>query len=585
MNIGVAKNSGNTTIGFDALTLAAIVAELQAVLVGARLQKVQQPADTEVTLSTYGSAGAQRLLLSADPKLFRAHRSAIRQKNPLHPPLFCQVCRKHLQGARVEEVVLPRLDRVFQIVFAAEDGEKLRLIAELMGRNANVVLVSGTGTIRAAIRPNPADSVRPLRLGSDYELPPGYGDRVDPLTVFRPDDPVFLDCPDGADAAAWLSSTFSGIGKFAAAEIIARAPEAGGVPQALVALMDAVRAGQFEPHSVVDQEGNTVGVWCFEPLTVPAGFRFPRESMSVALETFYATLAERTDEADERKVLAKALTRETQFREKEMVSARATLEEAARADRYEELGNNLLAALFQVQRGNTVVRVPDLYSEDGREVEIPLDPKRLPQENAEAFFVRARKARDAAEYADGKIADLTDELVQLAELAQRLTQAEDPEDLAAIRADLVELAGADRVETGAGRDERRVRARKKEKPFGGYRIRQYALEGYTLLVGESSEANDYLTTRIASPSDLWLHVRAAPGAHGVIRTQGQPDRVPFAMLLRAAEIVAARSQSEKHASIVPVDVVEKRYVRKPRGAKPGQVLYERERTLDVTPKL
>jgi predicted ribosome quality control (RQC) complex YloA/Tae2 family protein len=112
------------------------------------------------------------------------------------------------------------------------------------------------------------------------------------------------------------------------------------------------------------------------------------------------------------------------------------------------------------------------------------------------------------------------------------------------------------------------------------------VDGYQLLVGESAEANDYLVTRVASPSDLWFHVHGAAGAHGILRTQGQPSRVPDTIIRRAAEIVAARSgKGEKHAEIVPVDVTEKRYVRKPRGAKPGQVTYERARCLDISPRL
>jgi predicted ribosome quality control (RQC) complex YloA/Tae2 family protein len=575
------------TIGFDALTLAAVVAELRQALRGARVQKIQQPTATELILSTYGSAGAQRVLISADPKQFRVHLTAIRQQNPLHPPLFCQICRKHLMGAKVEEVSLPRLDRVVHFVFTTDDGEKIRLIAELMGRNANVALVSGAEIVRGTIRPTPPDGERPLVLGKEYDIPPGYGERLDPLTLTDSTLPIFATCPPEKERAAqWLSSTFSGMGKFTAGEIVARADEGITVPEALISLMNAVRREQFEPHSIVDEEGNTLGVWAFEPLTVPVGLRFPRESMSLALETFQRTDAERTDEGDERRILSKAIARETQFRKKELASAQATLTEAEKADRYEELGNNLLAALFRLKRGDTAATIPDLYSPDGQEIEIPLDPKKTPQENAEAYFIRARKARDAAAYAEGKVADLTDELEQLGELTERLTQAENPDDLATIRADLIELAGADRVEaTGTDKQERRKAQRKPEKPFGGYRIRSYTIEAYTLLVGESAEANDYLTTRVASPTDLWFHVRAAPGAHAVLRTQGQPSRVPHPVLRRAAEIVAARSHSEKHAHIVPVDVVEKRYVRKPRGAKPGQVLYERERTLDVTPKL
>ena len=169
----------------------------------------------------------------------------------------------------------------------------------------------------------------------------------------------------------------------------------------------------------------------------------------------------------------------------------------------------------------------------------------------------------------------------LAAIAADLERAENADDYARVRRALTDLAGEKRVGDGAQKA-----PTPREKPFGGHRVRTYGVDGYELLVGETAEANDYLTTRVAAPADLWLHVRAGTGAHGVLRTLGKPQAVPEGVLRRAAEIVAARSGSAiKHAGIVAVDVVERRYVRKPRGAKPGLVTYTRERPLDVSPAL
>ncbi|MBC8101762.1 MAG: DUF814 domain-containing protein [Cytophagales bacterium] len=156
----------------------------------------------------------------------------------------------------------------------------------------------------------------------------------------------------------------------------------------------------------------------------------------------------------------------------------------------------------------------------------------------------------------------------------------------AVRAALTRLIGAARATGPTPGTAKRPALKAKDKPFAGHRIRTFQVDGYDFLVGESADANDHLTTRVAGPADLWMHVRAAPGAHGVLRTNGKPDRVPETVIRKAAGIVAARSSSAvKHASLVAVDVVEKRHVRKPRGAKPGEVLYQRERVLDVEPGL
>ncbi len=573
-------------LSFDAFILAAVAEELRTLTAGAYVQKIHQPSPTDVILSLYGRAGAQRLLLSADPRNFRLHLTQVRRENPITPPGFCQVCRKYLEGATLAEVTMPRFDRLINLVFQAPDGERLTLAAELLGRNANIILVSGSGMVRGAIRPAPAGTERPLRPGIHYDLPPGSALSVDSFTVMSPKDPIFDDLPGDFDAAAkWLTATFTGISRFAADEILTRAEgDPAAVPSAFVALMDEVRTGAFAPHSVATEDGTaTAGVWAFAPQSVPGGLRFPRESMSVALDTFYAILLEHVSEENERTILQKNLDREVAFRRKELESANATLREAERADEYEQNGNNLLAHLTMIRKGQTAVTLPNLFAEEGGDVEISLDATLTPHENAERWFTRARKARDAADYASDRAEGIAEELAELEALQNVLSRAEPGSDVESIRAGLTRIVGEARAAAGK---QTQAKTKPKEKPFGGHRVRTFTVDGYDLLIGESADANDYLTTRVAGPSDLWMHVRAAPGAHGILRTNGKPERVPETVVREAASIVAARSSSSvKHASVVAVDIVEKRHVRKPRGAKAGQVQYSRERVLDVEPSL
>jgi|GEM_PF-153625 Predicted RNA-binding protein homologous to eukaryotic snRNP len=578
---------------FDTFTLTAVAAELREALKGARVQKVQQPSPYEVVLALYGRGGAHRLLLCVDPRLFRTHLTQVRRENPLHPPGFCQVARKYLEGARLDSVLLPRFDRVLHLTFDSGEFGRVLLAAELMGRNANLILAQGhegAETVRGVLRPVAPGEARELRIGAPYADPPGYHDRVDPLTLDGPRDAFFHDMPAEAEnLRPWLGATLSGIGRFAADEILARAGHRReDLPNALIGLMDDVRAEQFAPHHIADEQGNTVGVWPFVPASVPSGRAFARESVSVALDTLYATVAERSAEEGEHATLLKAITREIAFRERELKSARATLAEAGRADEYERLGNLLLANLTLVPRGESFVTVPDLYAaEPGQEAGIGLDPKKSPQENAQAYFDRARKARDAADYAEGRAADLEDERTQLDALRARLESGPEltNEDLAHLRAALEGIVGAERVGAPAGAAARPQKAKPAERPYAGHKVRSYDLDGYLLLVGENAEANDFLMTRASAPSDLWMHVRAGTGAHGVLKTNNKPDRVPDTVVRQAAAVVAARSGSVKHSGLVAVDVTERRYVRKPRKGKPGLALYDRARTYDVTPRL
>ncbi len=511
---------------FDALVLAAVVSELREKLIGARVQKIQQPAPHDVIFSFFGRAGAHRLLISADPQSPRMHLTQVRREALKTLPGFTQVARKDLDGAWLEDIQQPTLDRLAILKFSESE-----LIIELMGRNANVFLLDSERRVRATLRPD--TGTRGLKHGTKYVNPPA------PIMGSLPTSPR--------------------IGAFAEAELEIRN----------IAL-DELLTQPFAPHSVMDSEGNTLGVWAFEPLSVLPGLRFPRESMSVALDTFYALKSERLGESDSRQKLIKALTRETDYRKKALADSRKTLEEAGRAEGYEQSGQLLLASLAQIEKGTKEITLDDWFLGETRK--ITLDPKKSPHENAESYFARARKARDAAEWADGRVADLEDELSELARLGEQLSTTEDLKDLEDA---LSEIVGAERVTPTPNEPGK--------KAFDGHKVKKFEIDGWTLYVGESAEANDFLLRRVAAPSDLWMHIRGAAGSHGVLRTLGHPLRVPDAVVLKAASYVAARSKLEKHARLVPVDIVERRHVRKPRGSAPGRAIYTRARTVDVSP--
>lgn len=501
------------TIPFDFFVLAAVAAELRVALVGGRIQKVQQPSANELILSTFSkAAGGRRLLLSVDPHAARVHFTQVKRDNPTQPPGFCQIARKYLEGAWIESVELPFPDRVLHLACRTVEGERVTLICELMGRNSNLVLVSGTNTVRGVLRQG---GEREMHHGAAYKSPPG----------------ISTDAP-------FLS-------KFAETESALR-PEGE--------LLQRAALGQFAPHSIQGDDGHTVGVWAFETKSVVG---FPRESISVALDTFWATKL--TEKAEDSAEAAAERTRQQALArvEKQLAELEKTFAEAALADQHEECGNLLLAHLAQLSKGAESAEVMDFYNE-GQIRTIALDPKKSPHENAEAWFDRAHKARDAAEYATRRKAELE---AERATLQTGLTPSPSP--------------AAEKARPSGGQG---------GKKFDGHKIRTLTLDGeWTLYIGENATSNDYLLTKVAAPKDLWFHIRGVAGAHGVLRTNAHPERVPDAILRKAAGLVAARS-GEKHAGLVPVDYTERRYVRKPRGAKPGQAIYTVAKTMDVEPQ-
>jgi predicted ribosome quality control (RQC) complex YloA/Tae2 family protein len=203
-------------------------------------------------------------------------------------------------------------------------------------------------------------------------------------------------------------------------------------------------------------------------------------------------------------------------------------------------------------------------------VRIVLDPRLSGVENAQAYFKRYARAAAARSRLPGRRAALEAERAFLDASATALAQAENADDLWEIEQDLV-AAGLRRP------------GRTKVRPRAVERGRTFDLPGDAQArVGRSARENEHLTFEVARPDDLWLHARAMPGAHVIVPIG---HRRPPNETIAAAAAIAAYYSAGRHAGKVPVDVTERKHVRKVRGAPPGQVTYGHERTLVVAPGL
>jgi predicted ribosome quality control (RQC) complex YloA/Tae2 family protein len=585
------RSSKISRIPFDSLTLRAVVAELNEHLVGGQVQDVRQPSPTDVTLGIRNHNRNYLLLLSADAQYARAHLSRSRRPNSPTPPNFCMTLRKHIEDRWIIGITQRDFDRVVEIQVASRGIEAepvtVTLIAELMGKHSNLVLVNSVGTILDAAKriSHRVNRIRETLPGLTYQPPPEQPDRVDP---FAPDavDHIVRELPvlpTPQALAAAVQQIFAGISPFLAQEIAARAigptgilAEAG-LHAAWENLFHATTLGEFAPVMVRDAGARPLGAYPFPLSHLPAANQEPVDALNFALDEAFTSLVERARYEAIQGELRGKIEREIKRLERQQLAARRALQEAGRAEEHKQTGELLLANLWRIQHGDAEITVQDYYDPELRDRTIALNPRLTAQENADALFQRYRKARDGQEKEQARIAAAETQLRMLWAAQQELDRLTTVEALQSLRAELTNKrllrAGDDGTETD----------HKSESEFDGHKIRRFTTpEGFDILVGESATANDYLTTRVASPNDLWLHVRAAASAHVVIRTHGRPDSVPRAVLERAA-VLCARHSAQKHSSLVSVDYTLKKHVRKPRGSAAGGADYQKEMTIDVTP--
>jgi predicted ribosome quality control (RQC) complex YloA/Tae2 family protein len=572
---------------YDAFILSAITDELTRTLTGGKIERITQPTALDVVIRVYTSTGKYDLLLSCDADLAGAHLTWIKRENPPQPYAFCMVLRKYIDGARITGFERPGGfgERILVIRCKGYDGAPFSLVVEIMGKLSNVILINGPETVLGAAKhiTSEINRYREVLPGLPYRPPPRQRAKLDPLQPFVGDEsaPMLEE-----DAVSWLVQTFSGVSPILARETVVRTRETGALLtqetlwNTLSDVLDVVRTGHYTPIVWSDDTGVTQGAYPIHLHSITTSNQYDRQSMSIALDNASSSIGKRSAFESARDSLTTALHRKQRLFEQTEIER--GLANADRADEYQQDGDLIQANQHAFSRGQSSIDVADYYAEHTEGPmptrTIPLDPTLGLRENAERYYKKAAKARASRMNLEERRATLQEEmrLLDRAEADLPSTTTEDQVEEIHERVSSLLLRGSQRpaAENGSG-------APPEVPRFDGHKIRTFrSVDGWEILVGENATSNDFLTTKVASSSDIWLHVRAATSAHGIIRAQNRPASVSAAAIRHAAELVAARSEV-KHSSLIPVDYTLKKYVRKPRKSAPGSVTYQNEKTIYV----
>ncbi len=553
----------------EAIVLQAIVAELAREL-PARVHAVLQPSARQILLVLRGAA-ERRLLISTDPVAPRLHLVGARPALLPAPTAFCRLLRKRLEGCTLAAVACPGVERAveFSLRCGRGRGPGLLLVAELMGKHSNLVLVDpGTGLVLDSLQhvEPPMSRVRTVVPGAPWTPPPAGG-RV-PLVELGAAEFSRLWRESGGEPAAVFAKVL-GVGPGALALAVGRARLAPGFdadPGA--AVHAALLAGAAEAARGASRPVLYPGRGLALPLPVPgweAEEQREAPTMNAAAEQLYEERLARRAAVRQREALSRELRRALKKLEAEAALRAAEAGAAGEAARLQAAGVALGAAADGVAKGTSLFRFAD--PDGGAAREVALDPALGPRQNAEALFRRARKVRRRAELAAGKLPGIA---------ARRRLLEEELAVVAALSpAALAERAASSSAPAaGAGRGA----ARRPSTPPG---IREYrSAQGWRILVGKSSAGNDRLTGRVAAPDDYWFHVRDYPGAHVVLKgAGGDPAREAIA----AAGAIAAWHSGARTERMVDVAYTRRRNVRKVKGGPQGAVLLGESSTVRVRP--
>lgn len=559
-------------MSFDGLFTKAITEEIASLLKGGRINKVHQPYKNEIILVVRAGGKNQKLLLSAHPSYSRVQLSEESYENPKEAPMFCMLLRKHLEGYTIEDVYQHELDRMIILEVKGRnelgDVSQKQLIIEIMGRHSNIILVDKErNMILDSIKhvSHAVNSHRAILPGQEYILPPEQ-EKQNPFDATEDDIKKSLDFNAGK-LDRQLVSHFSGISPLVAKEAVYRAGLANSstLPPAFSGLIKEIANQEYVPNIRQDGSKEVFYMLSLKHLT---GKEKTFASLSEMLDRFYFGKAERDRVKQKGQDIERFITNEIEKNAKKIGKLERTLKETERGEQYQLFGELLTANLYQMKKGMKEIEVVNYYNEDQGTVVIPLNPLKNPSDNAQKYFSKYQKSKNAVVVVQEQIEKAQLELAYFEALHQQL-QSASPKDIEEIREELQE--------------EGYIRQKKKKgmkKPANAKPQLEtyYSTDGDLIFVGKNNKQNDYLTNKFARRDEIWLHTKDIPGSHVVIRNESPSEKT-----IKEAAVLAAFFSKAKQSSSVPVDFTQVRHVKKPNGSKPGFVIYEQQQTVYITP--
>ena len=539
-------------MSFDGFFLHHMTEELRRELLGGRIQKINQPFEQELVLQIRSNRKSHKLLLSAHSVFGRVQLTETTFENPAVPNTFIMVMRKYLQGAVIEAIQQVDNDRILEISVSNKneigDSVAVTLVIEIMGKHSNIILLDKTsGKIIEAIKHVgfSQNSYRTILPGSTYVAPPQTGS-LNPFTVG--DEKLFQILQAEDLEPKRLQQVFQGLGRDTATEL------SGRLTSDKLKTFRSFFASPTQP-SLTEKS--------FSALLF-SDSKTQMSTLSELLDTFYKDKAERDRVNQQASELIRRVENELEKNRKKLVKQEEELLATENAEEFRQKGELLTTFLHQVPNDQNQVELDNYYT--GEKIIIALDKALTPNQNAQRYFKRYQKLKEAVKHLISLIEETRATILYLESVETALTQASLTE-IAEIREEL--------IQTGFIRRRQREKIQKRQKPE-----KYLATDGQTIiLVGRNNLQNDELTFKMAKKDELWFHAKDIPGSHVVITGNLQPsDEVKT----DAAELAASFSTA-RLSNLVQVDMIEVRKLNKPTGGKPGFVTYTGQKTLRVTP--
>ncbi|SHE34728.1 Predicted component of the ribosome quality control (RQC) complex, YloA/Tae2 family, contains fibronectin-binding (FbpA) and DUF814 domains [Tissierella praeacuta DSM 18095] len=578
-------------MSFDGIVTKSVVKELREKLIGGRVDKVYQQEKDEILFHIHSKGINYKLIMSASSNNPRVYLTDYSKKNPPEPPMFCMLLRKHLIGGIILNIEQFNLDRVIFIDISAIDelGQptEKRIVIEIMGKHSNIILIDKSSfKIVDSVKRIYEDMsrVRQILPGMIYEYPP-LQDKVNPLDIAKEDFFSIMDSEDkNLPCFKFLYFNYLGLSPLISREICFDAgididrnlgsmyeDDRTSLYISFNKFMNQISREEFNPVSVLNN--NKTEILAFHALELNQFGTENRvffDSISNLLDNFYR----RKDIIDRIGQKSQSIKKSIQVKldraNNKLGKQKEELLESQDREKYKIYADLISANLHIIPRGVNSIELENFYDENMNKLNIPLDIKLSPVANAQRYYKKYSKLKNAHQLLLEQIPNTEDEISYLENVLMSIENSTEIEELDEIKEELI----------SEGYIKGSIKKKKKKEESVSKPLHYISKDGFNIYVGKNNKQNDYLTLKLSRKDDIWLHVQNMPGSHVIIEKMGKT--IPLSTIEEAA-ILASYYSKGKNSNHVPVDYTERKNVKKPKNAKAGMVIYEDFKTIIINP--
>ena len=568
-------------MALDGIYLNSLMRSLEDTLLGAKIDKINQPEKDEIILTLRKERKNLKLLISSSPRFARIHLTEIAKENPIKAPMYLMVLRKYILGGRIIKVTQKDSDRI--LIMEIENRDELgfdsaySLIIEIMGRHSNITLVRNRDNkVMESIKHITPDinSYRVLYPGVNYVFPP-KSEKLNPFTCTYDEFNSYISEKSLAFDDKFYSSCFTGVSNLLSQNLYYKltekiaSPTRNEIYDNFKELMDNLDQNlSFEMYTTktgLIKDFYSINLSYLQKDFDSIHYDDPNELM----DDFYSKKDKQDRLQNKSTDLQKLIHTNIERCNKKSKILHETLKECEKKEDLRIKGDLLTSFIYTIKKGDKECTLLNFYNGNEEEyIKITLDSNKTPSENVQRYYKKYNKLKVSEEYAKMQLSKNEEEVEYLNSVLTNIINAESYDEIDEIKKEL--------IETGYIRFNRNSKNSKKNKTSKPHHF--VSSDNIDIYVGKNNLQNDYLSLKFAHKNYLWLHAKDIPGSHVIVCSFDVPDKT-----LEEAAIIAGYYSKGKNSPKLSVDYTKVKELKKPNGAKPGMVIYHTNKTVVINP--